>query len=250
MGLENFTKCIRYQGADIPEFGIICGDDLETVILKLSGNPGGKLTSMVNDVSVLVNTLTTDKIASLAETSYAGASPCALAIKKRDFTYTLITSQTGATFTYDVTDAINALPSGYTHAATSVKAYGALYSGSTAVATTKSQSAGFDIKVNRFPITVDIVSRIKTPCGDIDLSKTISIPSPSQSGTFRKDFDVRDLVGGSQGEMNLTKHLNQIEDQLRYLRNRVDSLFGIEVDGTTYDIRSLVEILNSKVNST
>jgi len=141
-----------------------------------------------------------------------GSSICSSKIVKRDFTYGLSISQSTVLFNWDVLEVIKALPTGYERATVKVKLTG-VSDASNVFADSTSPSAGLSVAAANFPINVDIVLRVVSPCGNIDLTSNFVVRNPSETGIFRTTLDARDLNPKS-GQVNLTQQLNSLESQL------------------------------------
>lgn len=147
---------------------------------------------------------------------------CGSKIVTRSFTYTLSASQTGAVFGWSLTDVIKALPKGYNSSVIRVKVSGATVDNRNLIADSRKQSGGVSIKTNQFPITADILIRVSTPCGDVDMESTVKVTSPGKAGTFTGTLKVMDL-NPNTGEIVLTEQLNSLEAQVYEIQTSLAS---------------------------
>lgn len=138
---------------------------------------------------------------------------CGSKIVTRNFSYTMTASQTGAVFGWSLTDVVRALPTGYRSSVIRVKVSGATVGSKNVIADSRKQAGGVSIKTNQFPISADILVRVTTPCGDVDMEGAVKITSPGKTGTFTGVLKVVDL-NPNAGEIMLTDQLNSLEAQI------------------------------------
>lgn len=217
MGMTYFTQCGEYTGPDIPSYGISTGMSLDDVIEKLAGISSAELTSQSAEISA-------DKVMSNPTNIGTGSvSSCVLQITKRDFTYNLGPNRSGVLFSYDFTELLNALPPSYSVGVIQVKATGRESAGSSVIATMSSPSSGFSVELSRYPVTVDILIRLTTECGNVDLTATLNLISSGNLGTYRHFLDAVDLTTGSTNKSTtLDAHLQSIEYAMMVLDRKVN----------------------------
>jgi len=155
--------------------------------------------------------ITTDDITSkslMRNKSYI----CSAQIVKRDFTYGISITQNTVLFSWDFLSVLSNLPTGYKTAKIDVKTTGSS-TASNAFTSSKTASGGVSISAANFPISVDILTRVTSPCGDIDLTSQFTIVNPAEVGTFGTKFEARDL-NPQTGTIRLTEQLNSLEAQV------------------------------------
>lgn len=181
-----------------------------------------ELTTTPPETSSGSNTITSDDVISkskIRNTSYI----CSSNIVNRTGKYTLSVTSSTTVFGWNVLDIIGDLPDGYEFATISVRITGSA-SGSNLISQSSSPSAGVNIKLDQYPISVDFLIRVTSPCGDIDLKKTINIVSTTGSkGTYNFIMDVKDL-NPQFGEISLTDQLNSLEDQVNKVSIKLDTI--------------------------
>lgn len=156
-------------------------------------------------------TISTDDITSrslMRNKSYI----CSSQIVKRDYTYGISIAQNTVLFSWDFLGVLSNLPVGYKSAKIDVKVTGSSSSSNALIPNSKTSSGGISLSAANFPISVDILVRVTSPCGDIDLTSQFAITNPSAVGTYGTKFAIRDL-NPQTGEIGLTTQLNSLEDQ-------------------------------------
>lgn len=182
--------------------------------------------------------ITTDGITSKS-LSRSRSYLCAAAVVKRDFTYSVSINQNTVFFNWDLFPVINALPAGYKLATTRVKITGFNSGGSNVITNSEKPSAGINIAASNFPITVDIVLRVNSPCGDIEIKTNFITVNPVEVGDFRAVLDVVDL-NPRTGSINLTEQLNGVESQLSSQALEIKTLKEL-----IKELRTEIEVLKS-----
>lgn len=232
-GNEIDSRCILYNGKPLHDF-------LNEKFGESSGSAGLPLEE---DKS------TSDDIISLANSELIDAnSPCALQITKRHFSYSLESNRISTIFSYDLTETLSSLPENYNIASIKVRAYGKVLNNSSLISETTVASSGFEIKIDRYPVTVDINVRIITPCGNIDLSGKVYLEGVN-FGSFKSVLDVKDLNYTIKSDISLTQHLNNISSGLRVLKNKVDTLDIAQVMAAIANVDSQLQSLSARISA-
>lgn len=217
MGLENCSDCptMCFGNTLDSDCVVYDGKSLRTYLDSI-GIPSS------NGTSSPEGDITTDDITSkslVRDTS----NLCASNIVKRDFYYTLSSGASTSTFAWNMVDIRTNLPTGYRVGLVRVRASGSTAAGRNVIADSSSISGGVSLGPNNYPVTVDFMLRITSPCGDIDMQKTITLQNPSKTGKFVIVLDARDLNPQS-GEIPLTDQLNMIEDNISNLQARIGTI--------------------------
>lgn len=179
------------------------GESLTSILDSLAGQSSSAKTDDV--------VITSDDIVSkslMRSKSYV----CSAKIVKRDFTYGLSISQNTTLFTWDFLGVLQVLPAGYKTAKIEVKATGQS-TGTNALINSKTASGGTSINASSFPVSVDILVRLTSPCGDIDLTSSLTLNNPIAVGTYGTKFDAKDL-NPQTGTISLTNQLDSLESQV------------------------------------
>lgn len=240
LGQELSTDCIIYEGIDLPNLGISYGDTISSILQKIDEF----LSSQTGTVS---SEITSDDITSKSIIRNE-ASPCAAKIVKRDFEYILTNNESGSTFSWNLLDILASLPEEYDARFTKVKVIGASETGTNTIVDSSSASAGVNIGINQFPVSVSITIRVATDCGQVDLSKTLNLVSPTLTGGFRSFLDVQGLDTQS-GEINLTDQLNNLETQVNNLNIKLDSFRKVNTDSGETNLSDLVLTQQQNIDS-
>lgn len=190
---EISTRCI---------FDEVTGKSLTTILSELDTTSPVETTTSISTDDITSKSLMRNK-------SYI----CSAQIVKRDFTYGISVTQNTVLFSWDFLSVLSNLPTGYKTAKIDVKTTGSSSTASNAFTSSKTASGGVSLSAANFPISVDILTRVTSPCGDIDLTSQFTIVNPAEVGTFGTKFDARDL-NPQTGVINLTQQLDSLESQL------------------------------------
>lgn len=214
--LGNITNasCVKI-GIDIPELDIKAGDNLNYAIQQLAGtveveeDTGGNIDS------------------NLYCLGGSGSSICASKITNRTMTYTL-TPGVGVLFGWDLTAIRDSLPSDYN--IISIEVAGNSASSVPALFISSSPKSSVTIASSYYPVVVTVKIRITTPCGQIELSKTINLYDTSQSGSRvavmeLADFTTSTIQAMDQNGYNelLARELCNLRDQIAVLQDQLDN---------------------------
>lgn len=217
LGMSYFTACGEYTGPDISSLGIKTGMSLDDVIQRLAGTGFTALTSESKSMT------TDDILTNVSNIGTGSVSNCVLNILKRDFSYSIGPAKSSTVFTYDFTELIDALPAKYSVGRIEVTATGTPENGISTIATMKSPSSGFNLDLKRYPINIDVLVRLTTPCGSVDMTTTFNVISSAEQGTFRRFLDVKDLsTNSSQKTSTLSNQLTNLEYALMVLDRKVN----------------------------
>jgi len=151
------------------------------------------------------------------------SSVCASNIINRQFSYSLSSTQSTSTLGWNLTGFISALPNGYSAAVTRVRVTGSTVGGRNVIVDSQTVSSGTGIRIDQYPVTMDVLIRVTSPCGDIDMQSSISIPNPTNTGTFTGNLNGNDLNPRS-GEITLTEQLNNLESQVNSLETKTSTM--------------------------
>jgi hypothetical protein len=234
-GNESESGSIIYVGPDLP-IGIKNGDNLNTVISKIANQaPVSPSTTMPNTDDIITKSLIKST-----------GSLCASNIVNREFSYSLSTNAAGTVFTYDLVNLTKSLPSKYEVAMTRVRVIGTPVGGQAIVTDARSMGSSLSIPLNRYPVSVEMLMRVNSPCGQIDMTKTIDLNNPSLTGSFRLDLDALDLSPNS-GQISLTQQLNNVEARLNSVEGKVKDAVATksDIENHSGDIDSLTTTVSN-----
>ena len=219
LGNEVDAGCVEYNGPAIPHLDISPGDSMDVVISKIA--------AYHTPIQQTQAQVTTDDIISKSLVRSDGAI-CGSLIVKRDFAYTLTPQSSGILFNYNLLDIARNLPEGYDIAMSRVLFSGKADGGLSTFYDSKSMSANVTIPLNRYPVTVDLSLRINSPCGQIDMTQSLQLINPAQSGGFYSTMSVRDLTPNS-GQVGLTVQLNNLEAKVNELDGLLKNVSNLDL---------------------
>ena len=158
LGQTSTTRCVTWDGQDYPDLDIKNGDSLEWVLDRIVANlEGGAFESPTVDIACLAT---------------GGVSECGAQVTYRLVTITTSQSTGGVHIDWNGDAIQSALPQGYNIIGSQIAIRGgdgtSLYTGS-------SFTAGVTIQLSVFPVTMDYILMINTPCGQIRLVGYITI---------------------------------------------------------------------------
>lgn len=244
MALDNCTNCPDYCLGNIVDSKCVAhdGESLANYLDLLEANDSNQTSDSEE------STATTDDVVSksiVRDTS----NLCASQIIVRNFHYSLSTGPSTITLGWNLLNVRDNLPSGYRIALSRVRVTGNTVAGRNVIADSSSLSGGFSIGPNAYPITLDFLIRVVSPCGDIDMEKTIKILDTSKTGTFSLILSAKDL-NPSSGEILLTDQLNMIESKLFDVEQKLDTMPNstTQTEENTAEIENLTESIDSLEN--
>lgn len=235
MSLNNCTNCPpNCFGNDLPADCVVYnGESLKSYLDDLT--PSGGETPIQPSTQI-----TSDDVlskSSIIDTS----SVCASNIINRTVNYSLSTNTATSTFNWDLLELSNNLPEGYSVAVSRVRIFG-----SSLVNDSSALSGSANISINLYPVTVTFSVRVISPCGDIDLEKTIKLLTPSNTGSFKATLDAKDLNPQS-GDVILTVQLNNLESRVNSLSQAADSSFITPADVSELNAR--IDDVETKIDN-
>jgi len=183
----------------------------------------------------------------------SGLSLSAAKIRQRDISWNTQTLSDGLNFTYNLSQVLEQLPTGFNVNSVSIKANG--YNKGTAktlLANVSDPVGGFKLKVDNFPVNVNFEVQVGTPDGAVVLNKVISINSAVTSGANYTSLESSDYSDNKNFAAVTQTYVNEVlAAGLCQLRTLYDSLKQIQVsncDGITYadkHINSVIQVHSS-----
>jgi len=259
-----------YEGKDFPEFGIKNGmradRAFETLMNKLSEvltskiDLPGEFEQVSDDQTFLLNDSVkalSERVTKLSTKDLKLDSQDAEGLDQfipgeiqnnlnRDFIYKVEPQESGTLLSYDLSHIVNNLPNDYV-----VERISGIVSGKpddrnrSIIVDTKRPYVGAVIENKRFPLTVDIDMRVKTPQGSVKMYKSFSVPSPKEN-KIKDTLEVKKFGVNSNESTNVSDFFKQMKDGLLEVKKDMDSLKQVEVAGSeefeygSTDIRDLV----------
>lgn len=255
---ETSDKCTLYTGPDFPKFGIKKGDYLDKVVVDLLNE-----LQKICDTKVELKCLYTgecdnceseveipkavqviiDKLCTLtsSDVRYEGERYCigdtsissgAVFLLGKNFKYSVEPAVNGTAVTYDVTEFTKNLPADYTVGRVTGVVSGKPERGKSIILDSNKSFVGATVSNDRFPVTLDLDVRVKTPSGDVKMVKTVSIPSP-QSGTYFSSFNVQDFGAGLE-EYNLESFTQALAAQVCANKTELEGFKNIDLPGCSH----------------
>lgn len=239
MALNNCTDCPQTcLGNVVPSDCVEYNSQSLKTYLDKTGTTAPSSDSGSSDI-------TTDEITSKSLVRNPG-SVCGSKILNRTYEYTLTTSQTGSIFGWNLSDVVKGLPTGYSASTTRVKLSGSTVNGKNVIADSRKQSGGVNINTDRYPVTVDVLVRVTSPCGDIDMESTLILSSPAKTGKYSAVLSVKDL-NPATGEVVLTEQLDGLEAQVYDLGVQVTNLPDTTVELEKQQVQ--IDALDSAISN-
>lgn len=201
--------------------------------------------ALVNDIdpNSPLSDLTTDQVISVSQIRDT-SNKCASSILNRSFMYSLKSTSTTSTFGWNLQEVRSNLPHNYALALTRVRITGNTNAGRNVIVDSNKVANAVSVGLNSYPITVDYLMRITSPCGDIDMEYTSKITNPANTGSFSATLSAKDL-NPAFGELMLTEHLNILEDRMEVISTTVEGLSDPTADLAEQEAR--IEVLETSV---
>lgn len=216
------AHCVVYTGPDIPELGIVKGEstleDLFDVLVSQSA--GSSVQSRLDQLDDTIENLSSSAILANAQLFGLGSnkSICGANIEDVKYDYTLTPNSTTLQFDWDASSVERNLPADYKVISKSVRALSGktkstVISGSGMVGT-------FQIKTDRLPVTVKMEYLLDTPCGNMELISSVSLPTV-QSGNYKGMLQVSDLSAGERSILSVKEFLELIAAEMTVVKREV-----------------------------
>lgn len=269
-------SCILWTGEDMPFFGIAYGNYYNTEIVKLAtivqewierevslnclyDNTCGQCAPSVQvpeGLQIVINklcALTTDDISNVGDLHCIGSttlSPDAAKLLNRPFTFTVTPNASGALVSYDYSEAISNLPTGYELGKLSTRVRGTMKNGSTIISDSDKSFFTSNVKSDRFPLTAEFEINVVTPSGSVKLVKVATIAGTqdqSQTGVFDvNDFSKTDNIQFTQTDVN-----ELLSAELCSHKSELDQLKNLDIEGCeaiqypSKDIKAIIGVVDS-----
>lgn len=224
------AACVKV-GVNIPELDIREGDSLDYVIERLASNSIAVEDSTANQVNANLHCL-----------GGSGNSLCAAAVSVRTLRYSCTPDTGGGVdFTWDMNSIKEGLPPGY-----SIITSSTVINGSKAVLpllSSPSLKSSLFIQNTEYPVTADFKVRISTPCGQIELSKTVSLFNASDRGEKIAIMSLRDFTAQSIQDITPNQYYELVAMEICSVKDRLVLLEQIP------DLNATITSLNQKIAS-
>ncbi len=272
--------CVIWSGGDMPAFDIKNGDyyndvmfkfmtkflELSEGVIDVSGfssksiQPGSDRLPLLEGVQYMadkLSNLSSDDIRLQGDYSALSSdliSNDAGKLINKFSTYFVESSESGSMIGFDLQPAITDMPQGYNVTKTNVTVSGTKKYGSNVVVDSSLYSFSAKVANDRFPLTADVLIRVSTPSGTVDLTKTLTIESPVVTqDTFK--LDIKDRSKTTEGSVNLTELTTILSSQTRKNTSELDQYKNLNIYSTeniklpSKDMAAVVSTLISKTDS-
>lgn len=248
-------SCNYWGGESIPELGIETGMCYPNAMAKFAEaflqlknnkiNIEGQQVSNNEALQIIADKLEKIQLSniSLGEGTLGVSnftSEDAISLSGKKMKYSLTPTQEGSSLDVNLSDLENSLPSGFGLTSTRTVLHGKPVNGSSVIVDTSRRNFNIDIPPNRYPVSGETVSKVRTPNGEVVLKKDIYLAAV-QNENVEVPFDIEDRIRGVGGQDNLESLLNRMTSELNNMKNYVDSLKNVSVgDLKDKDIKSVL----------
>ncbi len=211
---------IYWTGPDVPEMGIKKGMAINEVITLFMNsyiqqssqtfNVGGSSTGRDDAIAAVINKVenlsTSDIKHQGTEFTESRMSVSAGKYIGKYMDYSISATPGGSSISINTIDGIEEKPYGVR-----IIAHGKSGTGKNVVLDTPEPVGMFTTTNDMYPITIETLVRMQTKEGLVDLTNTTVITNPSQSGSFKAYYDVKDRNYSGPYTGNLSEFLNGVE---------------------------------------
>ena len=265
--------CVYWTGPSIPCVGIQKGHSYDIAVVALAEklceqidqradlaclleSQDSSLVPIPEAVQALIDricSLNADQITTDASLFCIGenSSNCSAKLVNKTFNYSFSANDTYTNFNWDLSNAVNALPSGYDVLSSSVIVFGTTGKSNSIISESTKTVGGIRLQPKHFPATAEIKVRVSTPCGTVELNKNIGVINTTDS--FVGIFNTKDLTGDKSGSLSVREYQETVASELCLLKTKVERLDDIAVSncgGLNFpanDFNSILQVLISKV---
>lgn len=175
-----------------------------------------------------------------------GISLSAAEIKNKSFTWSTQGLSDGVNFTYNLSETVDNLPTGFTLNSVSVKANGKkVGSSKTLLASSTEAIGGFKLQPDNWPVNVSVEMKVGTPDGELMLDKKVSLTGNFTSDAFSSNLDIKDFSNNSNFAVQSQTHFNEIlASAYCHIKQLYDNLRNIQIADCEY-----IQYPDSHINS-
>ena len=244
---------VEYTGDSIPELGIEKGDAMDKVVSTLiaevmslrSTSDGMKITEKVDQVADKVNNLTVDDLKTSAATFSVGSttSVSSSRIVNKEFTYSTAVEDKQFRVNYDMSNIIYSMPKDYKVIGGSLKVQGN-NKNATLVGSTAGTVGSIAVPSSSIPANLNFSLRVKTPDGDVELARTISVQS-LQEVSAGSTLAVRDLTAPTSSDLTQKQYNESIAGEVSILKQELNEIKNLSPQTFESRLAALEQKLNS-----
>lgn len=262
--LENTPdKCVLYTGPNFTKLGISAGMRLDQVILifaEILSNlvdlgdcndckNGSNLVQAFQSLEDKVRRIDSRNIEYTGNNAFLRSnfiSQAAAPLSGKVGNYKVNTEVDGTVLSYDLSQVVQNLPSGYSLNSSRVQISGKPKNGKTLIADTKKTAQAIKVTPDRYPLNMDVEARYGTPSGEVVLNRQVVIPDASDKDT-NFSFNIKDTTANPvSGDMN--EILDTVVAQVNQSSSELDNLKGIQAGEYKGDVRGVLEQLAAEVS--
>jgi hypothetical protein len=211
LGIDTFSSCVEYNGPEISSLGIIPGMSINEVISILAANsiPQSPLSLEAKNIQVNSNY------------NASGANECLPNVPASRHTIALSGSNSAPTMSYDFSRAD--LPPGYNIGAVSVRGTKTTTNVNGAVFSSNATIGTIGLTAEDFPLYINAVVQINTPCGPILTSADWGISYPQADTSFTVLLYPTTFSRSPSVEITLEEKLRQLENEIQNIGLRLNN---------------------------
>lgn len=267
--------CIRYTGRSIPELGVQNGDYLHDVLVKImsafvdlmtvnvaipNSSGGQQRVSLKEGIYYAINGVSNLDGANIdigsGWSSILGTqgSIDTAKIGGKYVDYNITPTVSGSLLSFDLGAAMADMPQGYIVTKTTTIVTGRKVNGNDTVVTSSMPSFSADVANDRYPLNVEIVAKVQTPSGNVEMIGNIYIDSP-KSGSYTYPLEVKDLAKSSGAITTLSGFAESIASSVQKLNVEMGKLKNLDLPNTQNmnigknDIATVLPVIVSKLDS-
>lgn len=223
-------------GIAIPSLGVEIGDSLDYVLEQINKIP---ITIDNDDQDDHVD-------ANMYCLGGSGNSLCVSAIVNRNIIYGCSYNNVGEiSFSWNLNNIRSDLPQGYSIMSSSIVVNGS--QSTLPLLSTAILSSSLIINPSEYPAVVDIKLRINSPCGQIELYKTINLFNTSEVGEKVAPMDVKDFTTGTAQDLTVKHYRELINRELCTIKDRVQLLEKPDYESTIQKLIQRIVTLEDKL---
>lgn len=250
--------CVEYTGPDIDVVGIRGGMYYDELTVNLANTLVSHIERKVElkclyddtcgncepflQVPEAVQSII-NKLCSLTaeDVSYKGALYCigngsmsseAVTLLGRTFNYSVGTTPSGSSISYNLNESVKNLPEGYALGATRVTVSGKKKRGQSMISSTDGQVLSVPVENDRYPVNMQVDIDVNTPNGTVRMNKNVSIPSPI-ANSYNPILDIKDFTSPDTSNITQAKFNDLIAAQLCANSSYIDQLKSLKIADTS-----------------
>lgn len=165
-----------------------------------------------------------------------GISVSAAKIKDKSFTWSTQALSDGVNYTYNLSNVIENLPSGFVVNSVSIKANGNRVGSSKTLLNSSSEAiGGFKLRPDNYPVNITTELNIGTPDGQITMEKKVALTGNFTSEPYRSNLSIKDFSNNANfSAVTQTEFNEAVASAYCHLKELYDNLRNVEVADCEY----------------